>query len=81
MYGLAYADELRALRKKLFKEPLPFTEPKQKRRPIIHKSNLVNAWVLPFLGSDRSVIQRSQRVLYETEKKRPIQVQTYMQLE
>lgn len=79
VYGLAHAKELAAIRKKLFKEPLPFSAPKQKRRPIIHKSDLVNGWCLPFLGSDRSVVIRSQRYLYEHEKKRPIQMQAYMQ--
>lgn len=81
MYGLANAKDLREIRKKLFKEPLPYSEPKQKRRPIIHKSDVVNAWCLPFLGSDRPVVLRSQRYLYEKEKKRPIQMQAYMQFE
>lgn len=45
----------------------------------IHKSELVNAWCLPFMGSDRPVVLRSQRFLYEHEKKRPIQIQTYVQ--
>lgn len=81
VYGLAHADELKDIRKKLFKEPLPYSAPKQTRRPIIHKSDLVNAWCLPFLGSDRSVVGRSQRYLFEHEKKRPIQMQAYMQFE
>lgn len=80
VYGLAHAKELSGIRKKLFKEPLPFNKPRQIKRPIIHKSELVDAWCLPFMGSDRSVVLRSQRVLYETEHKRPVQVQTYMQI-
>lgn len=47
---------------------------------VVHKSELVNAWCLPFLGSDRSVALRSQRFLYEYEQKRPVQIQTYFQL-
>lgn len=77
---MAHAKELSGIRKKLFKEPLPFSKPRQIKRPAVHKSELVNAWCVPFLGADRSVLIRSQRVLYETEKKRPIQVQTYMQI-
>lgn len=80
VYGLAHAKELSSIRKKLFKEPLPFSKPPQIKRPALHKSELVNKWCLPFLGSDRSVMLRSQRFLYETEKKRPVQVQTYMEL-
>lgn len=45
----------------------------------IHKSDLVNAWCLPFMGSDRPVVLRSQRFLYEHEQKRPIQMQAYIQ--
>lgn len=79
VYGLAYADNLRDIRAKLFKEKLPFSAPEQKRRPIIHKSDVVSGWCLPFLGSDRPVVMRSQRYLYEREKKRPIQMQAYIQ--
>lgn len=46
---------------------------------VLHKSELVNAWCLPFLGSDRPVVLRSQRFLYENEKKRPVQMQAYIQ--
>lgn len=103
MYGLAGAKELQLLRKKLFKEPLPYSKPRQAKRPgtsinayilsfgnqhssigiisVIHKSDLVNAWCLPFLGSDRPVVLRTQRFLYEHEKKRPIQMQAYIQFE
>jgi hypothetical protein len=33
---------------------------------------------VPFPGSDRSVVLRSQRYFFEHEKQRPVQVQTYM---
>nr|CAD7616923.1 unnamed protein product [Timema genevievae] len=47
-------------------------------RSLLHKSSVVNAWCLPFPGADRSVIQRSQRYLFEEEKQRPVQVQAYV---
>lgn len=47
-------------------------------RPLLHKSSIVKGYCLPFPGSDRSVVMRSQRILYETEKKRPIQMQAYI---
>lgn len=78
VYGLAHSKELSSIRKKLFKEPLPFSKPRQVARPVVHKSELVKAWCLPFLGSDRSVALRSQRFLYEHGQKRPVQIQTYM---
>ncbi|XP_055706315.1 saccharopine dehydrogenase-like oxidoreductase [Phlebotomus papatasi] len=79
VYGLAHANELRGLRSKLFKERLPQMKPPLKNRPVIHRAPVVrNAVCLPFLGSDRSVVIRSQRYLFETQKKRPIQIRTYM---
>ncbi|XP_037913303.1 saccharopine dehydrogenase-like oxidoreductase [Hermetia illucens] len=79
VYGLAHANELRGIRSKLFKEKLPPMEPKLKNRSAIHRSPLVNnAYCLPFPGSDRSVVMRSQRVLYELDKKRPVQMKAYV---
>lgn len=78
VYGLSTAEELRALRKKLFKERLPKFTPTLKNRPVLHKSPLVgDQWCLPFMGSDRSVVMRSQRFLYEKEGKRPVQMRPY----
>lgn len=81
VHGLAGAKELAVLRKQMFKEPLPYSKPRQIKRSVIHHSELVNKWCLPFLGSDRPVVLRSQRFLYEHEKKRPIQMQAYVQFE
>lgn len=48
-------------------------------RGTIHKNTDVgDKWSVPFPGSDRSVVLRTQRYMYEVEKKRPVQVQTYM---
>lgn len=33
VYGLAHSKELSSIRKKLFKEPLPFSKPRQVARP------------------------------------------------
>lgn len=78
VYGLAYANELRSLRSQLFPERLPSFKPKVKMSMMPHRSPVVdNKWVLPFLGSDKSVVSRSQRFFYENDKKRPVQVATY----
>uniref|UniRef100_A0A1L8D951 Putative conserved plasma membrane protein n=1 Tax=Nyssomyia neivai TaxID=330878 RepID=A0A1L8D951_9DIPT len=79
VYGLAHANELRELRSQLYKERLPPMKPTLKNRPILHRAPIVrNAVCLPFLGSDRSVVMRSQRFLFETQNKRPVQIRTYM---
>lgn len=36
-----------------------------------------NAYCLPFPGADRSVVMRSQRLMYEEEKKAPVQIRNY----
>lgn len=78
VHGLSSADELQSLRKKLYKERLPKFTPTLRNRPVLHRSPLVgNKWCLPFMGSDRSVVMRSQRYLYETEQKRPVQMRAY----
>lgn len=33
---------------------------------------------MPFPGSDRSVVMRSQRFFYEHDKKRPVQISAYV---
>lgn len=35
-------------------------------------------WCLPFPGSDRSVLKRSQYYFYENMKERPVQIGTYI---
>lgn len=78
VHGLSTAEELAGLRKKLFKDRLPKFHPTLRNRPVVHKSPLVgNKWCLPFMGSDRSVVMRSQRYFYEKEEKRPVQMRPY----
>ncbi|XP_055622742.1 saccharopine dehydrogenase-like oxidoreductase [Toxorhynchites rutilus septentrionalis] len=79
IYGLAHANELRELRSQLFQTRLPNFQPRLKDRPLVHKSKFVNnRWCLPFPGSDRSVVLRSQRFFYDNDKKRPVQMKAYM---
>ncbi|KAI9565541.1 hypothetical protein GHT06_009333 [Daphnia sinensis] len=79
IYGFACAHELKPLRKKLFPQRLPEMEPKLQSRGVLHQNLIVKSWCLPFPGSDRSVVMRSQRYFYEKEKKRPIQMAVYFQ--
>jgi len=78
VYGLAHSGEMQELRSKLYKEKLPKFQPQLKQRPLIFRSEIVNGVCLPFLGSDRSVVLRSQRYLYELEGKRPVQMHAYI---
>ncbi|XP_067625542.1 saccharopine dehydrogenase-like oxidoreductase [Eurosta solidaginis] len=78
VYGLAHSNELREIRRKLYSEKLPKFQPILKPRPLFFRSDIGNGICLPFPGSDRSVVMRSQRFLYEQEHKRPVQMHAYI---
>lgn len=77
VYGFAYANELKSLRKSLYPEPLPKPQFRVQKRGAVHKSDVVNKYCFPFMGSDKSVVQRTQRYNYENKKQRPIQFVPY----
>ncbi|PSN56748.1 hypothetical protein C0J52_00071 [Blattella germanica] len=77
IYSVANYGELRPLRSKLFPNRLPAMQPKLQARSAAHKRDNMG-WCVPFMGSDRSVIIRSQRHFFEIDKERPAQVQVYM---
>jgi len=79
IYGFACAKELKPLRKQLFPERLPELRPRLRFRGTVHENPIVKSWCLPFPGSDRSVVMRSQRYFLEKEKKRPVQMTAYVQ--
>ncbi|XP_058812202.1 saccharopine dehydrogenase-like oxidoreductase [Topomyia yanbarensis] len=79
IYGLAHANELRGIRSQLYPTRVPNFQPKLKDRPILHRTKFVNnKWCMPFPGSDRSVVMRSQRYFYDVEHKRPVQMRAYV---
>lgn len=79
VYGLAHANELRGIRTQLFPTRTPRFGPQLKTRSAIHKSQIVgNRWCLPFPGSDRSVVMRSQRHFFDKDKQRPVQMHAYV---
>ncbi|XP_068622399.1 saccharopine dehydrogenase-like oxidoreductase [Battus philenor] len=75
IHGVRSRSELAPLRKKLYPDPLPSFKPKLQKRSVIHKRN--GSWCLPFPGSDASIVYRTQRELYSSEKKRPVQFRVY----
>ncbi|EDV91479.1 saccharopine dehydrogenase-like oxidoreductase [Drosophila grimshawi] len=78
VHSLAHSGELSALRRQLYPDRMPKFYPILKQRPLIFRSTEVDKVCLPFPGSDRSVAMRSQRFLYENDKKRPIQMHAYI---
>ncbi|XP_017100340.2 saccharopine dehydrogenase-like oxidoreductase [Drosophila bipectinata] len=78
IYGLAHSDELRGIRQQLYPQKLPKFYPVLRPRPLLFRSSEVDKVCLPFPGSDRSVVMRSQRFFYNQDMKRPVQMQAYV---
>ncbi|XP_063429910.1 saccharopine dehydrogenase-like oxidoreductase isoform X2 [Mytilus trossulus] len=78
VYGFAHAYELKSLRRSLYPEPLPKPSFKLQKRGAVHKNEVVNKYCVPFMGSDKSVVNRTQRYNYEHNKQRPIQFDPYI---
>ncbi|KAK6182531.1 hypothetical protein SNE40_010193 [Patella caerulea] len=76
VYGFAAQSELPALRKSLFPSPLPKSNHRLPKRSVF-KSEEVDKWCVPFPGSDRSVVNRTQRYNYDVNKERPVQFVPY----
>lgn len=76
-YGFAFADELKPIRKVLFPNPLPHSAHRPKKRSLIDYNAELDKWCLPFPGSDRSIVQRTQRYNFDTKKQRPVQFIPY----
>uniref|UniRef100_A0A8C2CHS1 Saccharopine dehydrogenase-like oxidoreductase n=1 Tax=Cyprinus carpio TaxID=7962 RepID=A0A8C2CHS1_CYPCA len=78
IYGLADSDKLRSLRKKFGHKPLPVVGPKIKRRGTLFYSNELQQYAIPFMGTDPSVVKRTQRYLTEELKESPVQYGAYV---
>lgn len=58
---------------------MPSFSPRLKARFVPHKSEAVGGrWCLFFPGPDKPVVARSQRYLFENEKVRPVQFNSYV---
>ena len=60
-HSFSHASELIKLRKSLNTEPIPKVQHRLPRRPYMFFSEEVQKWCLPFMGSDRSVVNRTVR--------------------
>ncbi|XP_030051806.1 saccharopine dehydrogenase-like oxidoreductase [Microcaecilia unicolor] len=78
IHGIADQDNLRKLRKQFGHKPLPIVGAKQKRRGAVFYSNELKQYSVPFLGSDPSVVKRTQRYLYENMEESPVQYSAYV---
>ncbi|CAB1343162.1 unnamed protein product [Coregonus sp. 'balchen'] len=79
IYGFADSGSLRKLRKKFGHQPLPVVGAKVKKRGSLFFSKEIDQYAIPFMGSDPSVVRRSQRFLYEEHQELPVQYSAYME--
>ncbi|NXN99935.1 SCPDL oxidoreductase, partial [Rhinopomastus cyanomelas] len=77
VYGLADQDNLRKLRKKIGHAPVPVVGAKLKRRGFLFYSPQFKEYSVAFMGSDASVVKRSQRYFYTELKETPVQYGAY----
>ncbi|KAF6731093.1 Saccharopine dehydrogenase-like oxidoreductase [Oryzias melastigma] len=77
IYGFADSQNLRNLRRKFNHKPLLPVGPKLKPRGALFYSNEIQQYAIPFMGSDPSVVKRSQRFLVEEHKATPVQYGAY----
>uniref|UniRef100_A0A671WVX8 Saccharopine dehydrogenase-like oxidoreductase n=1 Tax=Sparus aurata TaxID=8175 RepID=A0A671WVX8_SPAAU len=78
VYGFADSGSLRQLRKKFGHTPLPVVGAKVKKRGFMFFSREIEQYAIPFMGSDPSVVKRTQRFLYEEQQQSPVQYSAYV---
>lgn len=78
VYGFADSRSLRQLRKKFGHKPLPVVGARVKKRGFLFFSKEIDQYAIPFMGSDPSVVKRTQRFLYEEEQKSPVQYSAFV---
>ncbi|KAK5611843.1 hypothetical protein CRENBAI_008680 [Crenichthys baileyi] len=77
IYGFADSQKLQSLRRKFNHKPLPTVGSKLRRRGALFFSNEIQQYSVPFMGSDPSVVKRTQRFLSEEHQDTPVQYGAY----
>lgn len=80
VYGFAHSGDLKLIRKQSNKERVPKATHRLRGRSVLHYNNDIEAWCLPFPGSDRSVVNRSQRYNYFNRSQRATQLGAFMEM-
>ncbi|KAM6085674.1 saccharopine dehydrogenase-like oxidoreductase isoform 2-T2 [Theristicus caerulescens] len=80
VYGFMDQDNLRKLRKKIGYAPVPAVGAKLKRRGLVFYNQEFRQYSMPFMGSDVSVVKRSQRYLHTEFQETPVQYGAYVNI-
>ncbi|XP_064239756.1 saccharopine dehydrogenase-like oxidoreductase [Aotus nancymaae] len=78
VYGFGDQSSLKKLRNASNLKPVPLIGPKLKRRWPISYCRELKSYSIPFMGSDVSVVRRTQRYLYENLEESPVQYAAYV---
>jgi len=71
-------DNLGAVRRAIMPEKIERPKYKTPRRPMLWKNETLDAYCLPFMGADKSVVQRSQYYDAVANKAQPVTIETYI---
>lgn len=78
IFGFADSASLRRIRKKFGHKPLPAVGARIKKRGALFFSEEIEQYAIPFMGSDPSVVRRTQRQMHEEHKHSPVQYMAYV---
>jgi len=78
IHGFANSRDLLNIRRSLYPQKLPSSEHRLKPRGKIFYCDEMQSYAMPFLGSDRSVMMRTQRGFYHEKDEKPTQIQCYV---
>ncbi|XP_019713507.1 saccharopine dehydrogenase-like oxidoreductase, partial [Hippocampus comes] len=74
VHGFADSGALRQLRRKFDHKPLPVVGTKVRPRGFVFFSREIMQYAIPFMGSDPSVVKRTQRFLYQEKSRSPVSI-------
>ncbi|XP_042602696.1 saccharopine dehydrogenase-like oxidoreductase isoform X2 [Cyprinus carpio] len=78
IFGFADSASLKRIRRKFGHKPLPAVGARIKKRGALFFSKEIEQYAIPFMGSDPSVVRRTQRYLHEEHKHSPVQYMAYV---
>lgn len=78
IYGFGDKSTLRKLRIASCLKPVPIVGSRLKRRRPVSYCRELSTYSIPFLGSDMSVVKRTQRYLHENLEESPVQYAAYL---
>uniref|UniRef100_A0A914XQF1 Saccharopine dehydrogenase NADP binding domain-containing protein n=1 Tax=Plectus sambesii TaxID=2011161 RepID=A0A914XQF1_9BILA len=76
----AASDGLGKIRRAIMPEKMPRGPARPPKRSAIFKHEGLNKWCLPFLGADKSIVNRSRYFAHTEHQERPFYVETYLRL-